>query len=118
MKAKTRQCLYCNNTFTVTHGNQYHCPDKECQYQKKLAEQPLVWKIGENVKKVYQANYFIISNLMGANKKAEFESRQLEKMGFDQFAFYGMKTDGKNTYYIVEEYCFRLENSKIYIWKM
>ena len=114
--AKT--CPYCKQDFQPSHGRQFYCPDKDCRYQAKLARQTAEYQIGDDAKKAIQKNYEIFTYLFGEDQQNEFDILKLERLGFDQFGYYGVSKDKNNMYYKVNCFYFWFSNpQKVSIWK-
>jgi len=118
-----RTCHYkkCEKAFKVTNGNQLYCPDKNCAILAKLERQQSQYEIGDDAKKAIQTNHKIFTELLGNNKKKEFELSNVIKKGFNSKGYFESYTNDGKMYYNVHNYIFEIDlttnQNKINIWK-
>ena len=106
-----KACLFCQNKYTPTHGNQQYCSN-ECKTSQKAATQQKLYGTFKEFRKGFLGNYKLFEQLLPKTGKKTYSLTELNNSGFKHNCYYKAYTDAnKNTWYFVSNYSFSIQKT-------
>jgi hypothetical protein len=102
-------CLFCENQYSPTHGNQRYC-SSECKKSQKAASQQKLYGIIKEFRKGFLTNYKLFEDILPKSGKKTLPLTDLTSNGFKVNCYYKAYTDnGNHRWYMVGNFAFSIE---------